>query len=197
VPVGAFLNDRLDPDDHVCRQNRGGDEMPLGSRFQAKVAARQVTESALHLFLYMRSDVTLGSRVDSEYASIRTAFDVPIHSASALVDGLLEDFGFPTVQECGVESVSGSVTVGEYERLLGVQGLPCERVEPRGIPVNLDLDLGKGDGVRRICALPTSCEGDVRFMVTGIKILSIPAAWERDLGTESTRTRESGESIVT
>jgi len=156
-----------------------------------------MTERALHLFLYMRSDAALRGRVESEYASIRTALDVPIHSASAFVDGLLEDFGFPTIQECGIETVSSSVTVGKYERLLGVQGLLGEGVEPGCVPLNFNLDLGKGNGVRRICALSTGCEGDVRFMVPGIKILSIPATWERDLGTETTRAGKSRERIVT
>ena len=123
------------------------------------------------LFLYMRSDAALRGRVEGQYASIRTAFDVPIHPASAFIDGLLEDFGFPAIQERGVEAVSSSVAVGKHERLLGIQGLLGEGVEPGCIPLNLDLDLGKGNGVRRICALSTGCEGDVSFVVPGIKIL--------------------------
>ena len=47
VPVRSLLNDRLDPDDNVSRQNRRGSEMLLGSRFQAEVVAREVAEGAL------------------------------------------------------------------------------------------------------------------------------------------------------
>ena len=135
-------------------------------------------------------------RVNGEYASICAALHVSVHSTSAFIDGSFEDFGFPTVQESGVEAVSRSVAVGEHERLFGVQSMPCEGVKLGGVPVDLDLDLGKGHGVRRVCTLSAGCEGNVGFVILGIKILwegsdqwssrhvekwpdlAIPAAWE-------------------
>jgi hypothetical protein len=113
----------------------------------------------------------LRGRVDGEYASISTAFDVPIHSTSAFIDGLLEGFGFPPVQERGIKSAASSVAIGEQERLFRVQSLPCEGVELGGIPVNLDLDLGQRYRVRRICTFSIGREDDVGFVVTGIKVL--------------------------
>jgi len=125
----------------------------------------------LTLFLYMWGDAALRGRVDGEYASVRTAFHVSVHSASAFLDGSLEHLDFPTVQECSIKAVPGSVAVGEHERLLGVQSVLCEGVELDGVPVNLDLDLGEGYRVRRICAFSVGREGNVRFVVIGIAIL--------------------------
>ena len=104
----------------------------------------------LTLFLNVRGDAALRGRVDGENTSICTASYVSKHPTSASINGFLEDFCFPTVQECGIEAVPGRVVVGEDERLLGVQSVPCKGIELGGVPVNLDLDLGKGHGVRRI-----------------------------------------------
>lgn len=104
----------------------------------------------LTLFLNVRGDAALRGRVDGENTSICTASYVSKHPTSASINGSLEDFCFPTVQECGIEAVPGRVVVGEDERLLGVQSVLCEGVEFGGVPVDLDLDLGKGHGVRRI-----------------------------------------------
>lgn len=125
----------------------------------------------LTLFLYVRSDAALRGRVDGEYTSICTAFDISIHPTSAFVDGLLEDFCFPAVEKCGVEPIPGSVAVGKHERLVRVQGLLCEGVELGGIPMNFNLNFGEGHRVRRVCALSTGCKGDVGFVVTGIRVL--------------------------
>lgn len=123
------------------------------------------------LFLYVRADAALRARVDGEYTSIRTAFDIPIHPASALIDGLLEDFGFPTVQECGVELIPSGIAVGEHERLLGVQSFLCKGIELGGVPVHFDSDLGERHRVGRVCALSVGCKVDVGFVVMGIRIL--------------------------
>jgi hypothetical protein len=119
----------------------------------------------------MWGDAALRGRVDGEDASVCTAPYVPEHSASALIDGPFEDFGFPTIQERSVEPVPGIVSVGEHERLLGVQSLLCEGVEFGGVPVNLDLDLGKGHRESRICTLSIGCEGNVGLVAIGIRIL--------------------------
>lgn len=119
----------------------------------------------------MRRDAALRGRVDGEYASIRTAFHVSIHPTGALIDGSFEDIGFPTVQESGIETVPCGVAVGEYERLLGIQGLPCEGVELGCFPVNLDLDSGKGHRVGRICTLSADCGGNVGFVILKTKVL--------------------------
>lgn len=79
-----------------------------------------MTERTSHLFLYVRSDAALRGRVDGENASIGTAFDIAIHPTIAPFDGFLEGLGFPPIHERGIEPVSSSVTVGEYERLFGV-----------------------------------------------------------------------------
>jgi hypothetical protein len=113
----------------------------------------------------------LRGRVDGEQTSVSTAFDVSVHSTGAFIHGLLEDLGFPTVQECGVESIPCSIAVGEYERLLRVQSVLGKGVKLGGIPVNLDLNLGKGHRVLGICALSVGCEGDVGFVVTGVGVL--------------------------
>jgi len=120
VPVRSMLNSRLGPDDYAGRKSGRSGKMFLGSRLQTRLAAWQTVERALHLFLYMWSDAALRARVDGEDAGIRAAFCVPIHSASAVFDRSLEGFCVPTVQERGVEAVSGGVAVGEHERLLGV-----------------------------------------------------------------------------
>jgi len=125
----------------------------------------------LTLFLKMWSDVALGGRVDGEYAGVCTAPHVPVHPASAFINGLLEGFCFPTVQKRGVEAVPCSIAVGEHKRLLGVEGVLCEGVEFGGVPVNLDLDLGKGHGVRRICTFSVGREGNVRLVVIGVRVL--------------------------
>jgi hypothetical protein len=119
----------------------------------------------------MWGDTALGGRVDGEYSSGRTAFDVTIHPTGAFVDGSFEHLSSPPVQERGMESGSGGVTVGKHKGLLGVQRLPRERVEAGSVPVNFDLDLGNGDWVCRICALSIGCEGDVGSVVMGIEIL--------------------------
>lgn len=193
VPVRSLLDGRLGPDGDVSVQSGRSSKLFLGARFQTELGAWQMTQRALDyqtravrvqalragwekvkltLFLYMWSDTALGGRVNGEYASICTAFHVSVHPTSALVDGSFEDFGFPTVQESGVEAVPGSIAVGEHERLLGVQSVPFrEGVELGSVPVNLDLDLGKGHRVRRICTLSVDCEGNVGLVVIGIKIL--------------------------
>jgi len=172
--------------------------MSLGSGFQTRpTTARQMPKHALHLFLHMRGDAALRGRVDGEDTSICTALDVPEHPTSAFTDGSPEGFRFPTVQKRGIEAVPGRVAVGEHERLFGVQSVLCEGVEFCGVPVNLDLDLGKGHGIYRICTLSVDCEGNVGLVVIGIRILSVPTAWERNLRPESTRTPESWESIMT
>ena len=122
-------------------------------------------------FLYVRSDAALRGRVDGEYTSICTAFDVSIHPASALIDSLFEDFGFPTVQERGVEPIPSGISVGEHEGLLRVQSFLCEGVELSGVPVDFNLDLRKGHRVRRVCTLSIGCKCDVGFVVTRIWIL--------------------------
>lgn len=48
----------------------------------------------------------------------------------------------------------------------------CEGIEFGGVPVNLDLDLREGYGVRRVCALSVDCGGNVGFVILGIKTLS-------------------------
>ena len=125
----------------------------------------------LTLFLYVRGDAALRGRVDGEYTSICTAFDVSVHPASAFIDGLLEHFCFPTIQECGEEPIPSGITVGEHERLLGVQSFPREGVELSGVPANFNLDLGEGHRVRRVRAPSIGCKGDVGFVVTGIRVL--------------------------
>jgi len=125
----------------------------------------------LTLFLHMWSDAALGARVDGEYASVCTASHVPVHPTSAFIDGLLEDFCLPTVQERGVKAMPCSIAIGEHERLLGVQGVLCEGVEFGGVPVNLDLDLGKGHGVCRVFALSVGGISNVGLVVIGVWVL--------------------------
>jgi len=171
--------------------------MLLGVGFQAGLVAWQMVERASHLFLYMWSDAALRGRVDGEYASIRTAFHVSVHSTGAFIDCSLEHLCFPTVQESCVEAVPGGVAIGEYERLFWIQSVLCEGVELGGVPMNFNLDLGKSHRVFWICALSVGCEGNVGFVVVRIKILSIPAAREGNLGPKSARALENGECIMT
>jgi len=63
--------------------------------------------------------------------------------------------------------------------------------------VNLDLDPGESYGVCRICTFSVSCVDNVGLMIIGIKILSVPTAWERNLRPESTRALKSWECIMT
>lgn len=119
----------------------------------------------------MRCDAALMGRVNCENASIRTAFHVSVHSTNALIDGPLEDFGFPAVEEGGVEAVPGSIAVGEHKRLLGVESLLSMGIELGGVPVNLHLDLGEGHRVRGVCAPSVGCVGNVGLVVIGINIL--------------------------
>ena len=132
----------------------------------------------LTLFFYVWSDTALGGRVDGEYAGVCTASHVPVHPASAFIDGLLEDLCFPAVHKRGIEAVPCSIAVGKHERLLGVQRMLCEGVEFGGVPVNLDLDLGKGHRVRRIGTLSIGREGDVGLVVIGVRVL-----WGAQLNT--------------
>ena len=125
----------------------------------------------LTLFLHMWGDAALRGRVDGENASVCTALDVPEHTAGAFVDGPFEDSGFPAIQECGVKAVPGSIAVGEHERLLGVQSVLHKGIKFCGIPVDLNLDLRKGHGERRICTFSVCCEGNVGLVVIGIGIL--------------------------
>lgn len=156
-----------------------------------------MAERALHLFLYVGCDAALRARVDGEYASIRTAFDVPEHSTGTLINGSFEDLCFPAVQECAIESISGSVAVGEHERLLGVQSFSCVGVEFGCVPMNLDSDLGEGYRIRGVCASSIGWEGDVGFVIMGIEIFSVPAVWESNLGPEPTQASNRGESVMT
>jgi len=197
VPVRSLLNDGLSPDGNIIGENGENSEIFLGLGFQIRLAARQMIKRALHLFHYVWGDAALGGRVDGEYASVCTASHVPVHPASAFVDGSLQDFYFPTVQKRGVEVIPCGIAVGEHERLLGVQGLFREGVEFGGVPVNLDLDLGKGDRVRRICTLSVDREVDVGLMVIGVRVLSVPTTRERNLGPESARTLTSWKGIMT
>ena len=128
-------------------------------------------EVKLTLFLYMWSDAALGARVDGEYASVCTASHVPVHPTSAFIDGLFEDFCFPTVQERGVKAIPCSITVGEHKRLLGIQGMLCEGVEFGGVPVDLNLNLGKGHGVHRIFTLSVGRESNVGLVVIRVWVL--------------------------
>jgi len=197
VPVRSLLNDRLSPDGNHIGESGKSSEIFLGFGFQIRLAARQMIKRALHLFHYVWGDAALGGRVDGEYASVCTASYVPVHPASAFVDCSLQDFCFPTVQKRGVEVVPRGITVGEHEGLLGVQGLFREGVEFDGVPVNLDLDLGKGHRVRRICTLSVDREGDVGLMVVGVRVLSVPTTRESNLGPEPTRTLASWKGIMT
>lgn len=47
----------------------------------------------------------------------------------------------------------------------------CEGVELCGVPVNFDLNLGKGHRVRRIRTLSVGCKDNVGLVVIGITIL--------------------------
>lgn len=133
VPVRSLLNGRLGPYDDVGRKIGRSSKLCLGASFQTGPAARQIAKSALHcqttmvrvqasrngwdgvkltLFLYMWGDTALRGRVNGEHACIRAALHVSVHSASTSIDGSLEGFGFPTVQESGIKAVPGSVAVG-------------------------------------------------------------------------------------
>jgi len=165
VPVRSLLNDRSGPDDNVGRESGRSSEMFLGPRFQTEIAAWQTIKHALHPFLHMWCDAALRGRVDGEDAGVRTALHISVHTTGAFVDGLFKDFGFPTIQERGVKFVPGSVTIGEHKRLFGIQSLLCEGVKLSGIPMDLDLDPGKGHRVRRIFTLSVGCEGNMGLVI--------------------------------
>ena len=70
-----------------------------------------------------------------------------------------------------MEAIAGGVAIGEDKGLVRVQSVLCEGVEFGGVPVNLNLDLGKGHGVRMVCTFSVSCKGNVGLVVVGIKVL--------------------------
>lgn len=92
-------------------------------------------------------------------------------------------------------SIAGRVTLAENEWLLAVAG--PHAVELASIPGSLEEDHGDTDRVRRRAS--ASIENDthsgvdsalhernVALVVWRIKVLSIPARWEEDVGTDTT-----------
>jgi hypothetical protein len=114
---------------------------------------------------------------------------IAVRVAVASVNNALENTVVPSVEEVCVISVSGSVTVGEDKWLVGLHGLRAELVEIGGGPVDLEEDTGKTDreiGVRALSAVRSSGSvSNVRLVIRRVEVLSIPAAGEVDLRTNT------------
>ena len=74
VPVRSLLDDRLSPDGNVVRQSGKNGEMFLGFGFQGGLAARQLTNRALHY----QTRTMRGPNVAHQVEGSET-YPVPLH----------------------------------------------------------------------------------------------------------------------
>lgn len=98
----------------------------------------------------------------------------------ARVDGGLEGIDVPTVDEVGVVSVSGGVTVGPNK-------LSCLALERIGVPDGFVEKGGQAnwEALGTIAAVDQAGVGDMTLVVIGGNILSIPARSKHDLGADA------------
>lgn len=151
------------------------------------VAARKSLKQASNLLVNLRRNDTsltlLGSeQIIGDDRAVRQETAV----VGALLDSALKSRNVPTVDEVTVEPVASRVTHSKDERLAAAIPLVAEVT---GVVVNLKED---GDQVDRVAAgaaaaVVATANGvrHVRLVVSGIKVDTIPARREEDLGTET------------
>lgn len=114
----------------------------------------------------------------------------------ALIDGLLESRNVPTVDKVAVESVTSGVTLSKDERLTATVPLV---VEVASVVVDLVEDGDQMDGVsvRALAAVvaTTNGVGHVGHVISRIKVDTIPARREEDLGAETIGTLLVGKTV--
>lgn len=74
VPVRSLLDDRLSPDGNVVRQSGKNSKMFLGFGFQGGLAARQLTNRALHYQTRTMRGLNIAHRVERG-----ETYPVPLH----------------------------------------------------------------------------------------------------------------------
>lgn len=158
--------------------------LDVGTLLSDGVVARQLVKRANDSLVDLRFDgaLTGGILVIGEDTGVSAASRVAVVVASAAVDGLLECAGFPAVDEVSVVPVAGAVAVRVDERLAGVLGLVPNVGERTGVPVDLHEDTGKANGELGVRAGASvrvlGKEGNVRLVVIGVAVLTVPAGWE-------------------
>lgn len=111
------------------------------------------------------------------------------------VDSLLEHTIIPSLNEISVVTGTSWVTVGDDE-------LAVHASEWLGDPDGLVEESGEAGAkaLGTVTAVDLARIGDVRLVVLGVEVLSVPARWEHDLKTETVCTgvvdeRALGESV--
>jgi hypothetical protein len=118
----------------------------------------------------------------------------------AFVDSSLKDVGtvdkrWPTVDEIGVKTVTGSVTIGPYEsRIVTAVELEILDVEDEFVK---ERDEVNRVGSRTVTTINTTrWPGHVRLVIIGIEVDTVPTVGEVDLSSNTLGTVVVGEEAV-
>jgi len=184
VSLCARLGDNL----HVAAQFRGvGVRLGELAIEPDGVVSGQLGEYSSDLFINLGSE-SAGVLRATHDSLIDTAGEVAIRIAVTFVNNTLESAALPTHVEVTVVHRTSSVAVREDEWLAGVLGLVKPVREVSGGIVHFVEDTGKvyrevGRAVTTVGSSGTI--GDMRFVVGRVGILSVPAALEVELSTNT------------
>jgi len=154
-----------------------------------RVVSRKLEKGPSSLLIDGLSDSAALSLVHVEKTFVDTAGGITVRIAVTPVNGLLQNTGIPAVDEICVISISRRIAVREDERLSRIPGLGPNTVEVGRAPVKFHENPRNDHWEVRVAARasigPTRQECDMGLMVRGVEVLSIPAAREINLRTNS------------
>jgi len=184
ISLCDWLGDNL----HVAAQMRGiGVGLGELAIEPDGVVSGQLGEYPVNLFVNLGSD-RAGILLVSHDSLGDTAVGAARRITVTFSNDALESIAVPTHVEVTVVHRTSSVTVREDEWLLGVLGLAELVIETAGVIVHFIEDAGKaGREVGRAAATvgPSGTIGDMRFVVGRVGVLSVPAALEVELSTNT------------
>jgi len=154
-------------------------------------------EHAENVFVNLRSDGT-GCSWAGHDPLLNAAGKIAEWIAMTFVDDTLESVALPAHVEITMVHRTSSVTVREDEWLASVLGLAEHAIETGSVVVHFVKDTGEVDreSRRAVTAVWSSAAiRDVGLMVRRVGILSVPAALEVELGTNSTRQGTGGRKL--
>jgi hypothetical protein len=155
-----------------------------------RIATRKLSQDTVNSLADNGADLaSVGRRSGlhfEELAGLRDTVVSLIIGVVALVDGILENSGIPTVLEVTVPGVSSRVTSGVDEGPLVGTGLPAAR-KFMNVPCNLVEELHHVDWVSgRADTIVEAREiGDVGHVVRGFDVLAVPARGHMESGIEA------------
>lgn len=155
------------------------------------VVSRELRKLSVDRFVNLRSD-RAGGTLAGHDSLLNTTGEVTIRVAVTFVDDTLECGPLPTHIEITMVHRTSGVTIREDERLVGIFGLAKFAAETGSVVIHLIEDTGEVDRKSRRAASAVRSPGairDMRLVVVRIKVLSVPAALEVELGTDTIGAR--------